>query len=901
MTVLARYRAVVLGVVVVVGLSAFTLIQDRDPLFAAWLDGQTLPPNSTLPPPVGNVTLLACSGHGVSSFGKCFCDPGWGGASCSTPIASSGLTCSGNGFAVQGTCVCEPGFTGANCENKILTAEPGVCYNGGVYNAQVGVCQCPPGFSGQSCEQSQFALTPRVDCVQPDPFNDGKYLANFGYENAGNQTTLPVGSGFSTVTVDGADVTIFAGVPTTFLPGIHQNVFSIRYDPDASTQVSWHLGTQTTFVSDATPLCAVDAASGVGQQGPQGIQGIQGPPGTDGAPGKDGAQGLTGPPGPGFVFRGPWSADVTYAANDVVSFNRSAWLFAGPITAGNFTTPVPLPVPPPAGNVTTLPGNVTTLPGNGTVPPGNGTIGGDFGPLPGLGNSYQPGTAPDWSAIVTGFNFAGPWSGNMTYLPNDVVSFDGSTYVFVGPAPDFSSAQKSKPKKQVPPPSDPDSWALFTAGGQDGAPGTPGTQGDPGPAGPPGPSGPSGLPGLGFSFRGAWDANTTYAPNDVVSSGGSSWLLFSANLTFVYNDFIAAQQSYDDAAQNAADDPANKALAQIAQQAAVILKMSRTRFALIERPTLHGAPGIDPSWMIMAAQGGQGPAGQGFQFRGDWDPALAQADDYVLDDVVTFQGSAYIFDPLKKKKKPKDPLPKGNVTVPPDPGDVPSPVDDPRWDLFASQGAQGDPGAQGIQGPKGDQGAQGIQGLQGIQGVQGDRGPIGVAGAPGVAGVGFNFRGPYGRPPVGYVTNDVVSAAGSLWVAMRPDVDAAKATADADAQAALVASELASADPSSANTTAAQAAAVRAAQSRAKLVNLQARALGVPGADPAWVLFVPNPYPAGAILELAAGSPAPAGFKLIGTYQKELRPPVVPRGRDDRGRDDARGEITLTVYVYQKQ
>ena len=59
-------------------------------------------------------------------------------------------------------------------------------------------------------------------------------------------------------------------------------------------------------------------------------------------------------------------------------------------------------------------------------------------------------------------------------------------------------------------------------------------------------------------------------------------------------------------------------------------------------------------------------------------------------------------------------------------------------------------------------------------------------------------------------------------------------------------------------------------------------------------------WPTGAILELVQGATPPPGFMLIGTYQRELRPPFAIKGKgDDKG--DDRGEIKLRIYVYQKK
>jgi len=64
-------------------------------------------------------------------------------------------------------------------------------------------------------------------------------------------------------------------------------------------------------------------------QGQQGPQGIQGPPGMQGVPGADGAPGTQGPAGKdgaGFNFRNIFDSSATYAMNDVVTYNGSAYV-----------------------------------------------------------------------------------------------------------------------------------------------------------------------------------------------------------------------------------------------------------------------------------------------------------------------------------------------------------------------------------------------------------------------------------------------------------------------------------------------------------------------------------------------------------------------------------------------
>ncbi|GMV44195.1 MAG: hypothetical protein AMXMBFR64_59120 [Myxococcales bacterium] len=88
-----------------------------------------------------------CSGNGVCWFGKCFCDPGFGGDACEAPDACPS-SCSGAGVCFRGTCFCDPGHSGEACE--LAAACPAGCSKNGV--CAYGKCFCNPGFSGESCE-----------------------------------------------------------------------------------------------------------------------------------------------------------------------------------------------------------------------------------------------------------------------------------------------------------------------------------------------------------------------------------------------------------------------------------------------------------------------------------------------------------------------------------------------------------------------------------------------------------------------------------------------------------------------------------------------------------------------------------------------------------------------------
>ena len=51
-------------------------------------------------------------------------------------------------------CFCQPGWTGVNCETPIDLCDSGPCQNGASCNnfQTFYTCDCPPGFTGADCE-----------------------------------------------------------------------------------------------------------------------------------------------------------------------------------------------------------------------------------------------------------------------------------------------------------------------------------------------------------------------------------------------------------------------------------------------------------------------------------------------------------------------------------------------------------------------------------------------------------------------------------------------------------------------------------------------------------------------------------------------------------------------------
>ena len=123
----------------------------------------------------------------------------------------------------------------------------------------------------------------------------------------------------------------------------------------------------------------------------------------------------------------------------------------------------------------------------------------------------------------------------------------------------------------------------------------------------------------------------------------------------------------------------------------------------------QGATGLKGD---IGATGNPGADGLGFTFKGEWNAS----DSYVLNDVVSYQGTSFAALMAIASPTPPDQSPAS-------------------WGLIAKKGDTGAAGAQGPIGPVGPQGPVGGAGPQGLQGVPGTNGTNGANGT-GVTVVG---------------------------------------------------------------------------------------------------------------------------------------------------------------------
>lgn len=332
--------------------------------------------------------------------------------------------------------------------------------------------------------------------------------------------------------------------------------------------------------SDWAMFAASGAAGATGAQGPQGVPGVNGVDGSAGPMGPAGPAGAAGAAGsPGLVYQGVYSSTGNYALGDVVVFGGASWVSLA------------------AGNVGQMPGESPAFWGVLTSQGAQG-VAGSAGAMGPMGPAGPPGVVgPAGPAGV-----AGPMG---VQGPAGLQGLTGAT-----------GAAGSAGPQGLP-------GVAGTAGAQglQGAAGPQGLQGPAGPAGPVGPVGAAGTNGTngvngtpGMAWQGAWSSATSYAVNDAVSFGGTSYLSLTVN--------VGSQPN-----------------------------LNPGSWAVLAQAGTAGEAGVAGSAGATGATGAQGPAGPagvtgatgaagavGMNFRGVWSAAA----EYAANDAVTFAGSTYL-------------------------------------------------------------------------------------------------------------------------------------------------------------------------------------------------------------------------------------------------------------------
>lgn len=345
--------------------------------------------------------------------------------------------------------------------------------------------------------------------------------------------------------------------------------------------------------------------------------------------------------------------------------------------------------------------------------------------------------------------------------------------------------------------------------GQTGVTGATGPSGAAGPTGatgvtgPSGATGPSGIPGTGFLYKG-----TVATVGDLPSVGntaGDTYIVTADNHLYIWNgsawtDGGPAAASYTGptgaTGVTGATGPTGPTGVSGATGAAGTTGVTGVTGATgptgDQGPTgpagSNGATGATGPTGVAGPTGATGPTGPtgavGATFKG----AYGAGTSYVVNDIVTYQGSSYICILASL----------GNV-----------PTNTTYWSVLASvgstgvtgatgptgstgtAGAVGATGATGPTGPTGVTGDTGPTGLNGVTGATGPTGPTGPAGATGVTGV-TGVTGPAGTTGVTGPTGPSTFTAATATVAAK--MDFAEATNNGTNKATITAAASMAAD-----------------------------------------------------------------------------------------------------------
>ncbi len=617
-------------------------------------------------------------------------------------------------FAVEATLVAD-----AHVNSARPDANSGAISNlnvGGGYTAllQFDLSMLPTGTTAAQVSRATLRLycnrmdTAGLMSVQPVNAAWGEYSVTFA--------TLPVlGAAAQVVRVNQAGT--YVAVDVTALvqgwvtsPGTNNGIALtagtavVQFD-SKENDLTGHAAVLDVALASSGPAGATGpagpagAAGATGPAGPKGDSGAAGSKGPIGPQGPAGLQGPVGPQGlPGLNYQGDYAAGVSYSLHDVVTFAGSSYV---------------------------------SLVGNN--------------------EANTPGVTTQWAVVAqggmggsnngVGVAFQGMFNSAASYGLNDIVTFNGSSYISLvagnqGNAPITSAGQ----------------WGVMALGavgvpgptGSTGPQGSPGLTGAAGPAGPTGAQGPPGSTGAagtpGLVYRGDYSSATNYALGDVVLFQGAS---YASRLDGNHGNTPSAGSGQWGVLT--AQGPAGPTGAQGPQglsgvqgpPGSVGPPGASGPQGPQGIPGQAGAQGLTGSNGAQGLQGPMGPQGAagpvGMTFQGNYSSSV----NYSVGDGVLFNGSAYVS------------LVTGNRGNTPDQ----SPA---QWGLFAT----GSPGATGPAGPQGPQGLPGAPGVAGANGAQGPQGPIGPQG-PAVA----NYTGNYSST-TNYALHDAVSFAGSTWISL---------------------------------------------------------------------------------------------------------------------------------------
>jgi hypothetical protein len=386
-------------------------------------------------------------------------------------------------FAVEATLVADA---------HVNSARPGI-NSGAISNLNVGggytallqfdLSTLPAGTTAAQVSRATLRLycnrmdTAGLVSVQPMSGAWGEYSVTY--------STLPsLGSAAQVVSVSQAGAYIAVDVTTLVQGWISSPVTNNGLALTAGTAVV-QLDSKENDLTGHAAVLDVALVSG-GSGGATGPVGPAGPPGAPGPKGDTGATGPAGPQGPagtsGLNYQGSYAAGVVYALHDVVTFGGSSYVS---LTGGN------------QANTPGVASQWAVLAQGGTGGVGSG-----------VGVAYQ-----------------GTYSSTANYGLNDLVTFQGSSYISL-----IAGNHGNTPNAT------PGAWGVMALGavgiqgpqGLTGATGPPGATGPAGPTGAPGPTGATGAAGApgqpGLVYQGNYASTDNYALGDMVLWQGASYV-----------------------------------------------------------------------------------------------------------------------------------------------------------------------------------------------------------------------------------------------------------------------------------------------------------------------------------------------------------------------------------------
>ncbi len=475
-----------------------------------------------------------------------------------------------------------------------------------------------------------------------------------------------------------------------------------------------------------------------GAQGPQGLAGPQGQQGNIGPQGPQGIQGLKGDKGDpgngsGMQFEGNYSANTSYAKNNVIAYSNAAWVS---LQDGNLSN---TPVAGSAYWSVLVPAAVSTS-STGTGGAGNSGLvyentysstssysvnqvvtynNAVWISLQNSNINHPPQSVSAWWSLIVPAPvlYQGAYASTTNYAANAVVSWQSAAWVSLHDANSGNTPSSSA-----------NDWALLV----------------------PASNNPASITTVinGLLFKGAYVTSnstgyTNYATNDVVT-----WQ-------------NAAYVSLHDSNHGNTPDASPNDWAVLVPAAIGLTGPQGPAGAT-------GAAGPQGERGYTGATGPQGPAGStgatgrpGFVYQGNY----ASATNYTSGDVVLWQGGSWasLHDANHGNTPDASPNDWGPLTTRGLTGDTGATGPQGPVGPQGPAGQVGSVGQQGPTGPQGSPGPQGAPGRDGSQGPQGETGPVGPQGVPGP--VGLTWQGADQSTP-NYATNDAVTYNNQSWLSL---------------------------------------------------------------------------------------------------------------------------------------